>query len=76
MYDNLVSYQTYANMKGVTQQTVRVWASKGSIKTVSIDKRLFVVLTDEEVRQRQSLFSDDPIHGLHRISDVMDAMSK
>lgn len=53
MYDNLVSYQTYANMKGVTQQTVRVWASKGSIKTVSIDKRLFVVLTDEEVKQRK-----------------------
>lgn len=50
MYDNLVSYQTYANMKGVTQQTVRVWASKGRIKTVSIDKRHFVVLTDEEVR--------------------------
>lgn len=53
MYDNLVSYQTYANMKGVTQQTVRVWASKDSIKTVSIDKRLFVVLTDEEVKQRK-----------------------
>lgn len=53
MYDNLVSYQTYANMRGVTQQTVRFWAEKGTIKTVSIDKRLFVVLTDEEVKQRK-----------------------
>lgn len=53
MYDNLVSYQTYANMKGVTQQAVRLWAEKGTIKTVSIDKRLFVVLTDEEVKQRK-----------------------
>lgn len=53
MYDNLVSYQTYANMKGVTQQSVRLWAEKGTIKTVSIDKRLFVVLTDEEVKQRK-----------------------
>ena len=53
MYDNLVSYQTYANMKGVTQQAVRLWAEKGTIKTVTIDKRLFVVLTDEEVKQRK-----------------------
>lgn len=53
MYDNLVSYQTYANMKGVTQQSVRLWAEKGTIKTVSIDKRLFVVLTDEELKQRK-----------------------
>ena len=53
MYDNLVSYQTYANMRGVTQQTVRFWASKNLIKTVSIDGRLFVVLTDEELKQRK-----------------------
>lgn len=53
MYDNLVSYQTYATMKGVTQQNVRYWAAKGVIKTVTIDKRLFVVLTDEEVKLRK-----------------------
>ena len=74
MYDNLVSYQTYANMRGVTQETVRFWARKGRINTVSIDKRLFVVLTDEEVKQRQSLFSQHPTKGLHKISEVMDAM--
>lgn len=53
MYENLVSYQTYANMRGVTQQTVRFWASTGRIKTVCIDKRYFVVLTDEEIKQRK-----------------------
>ena len=51
--ERLVSYQTYANMKGVTQQTVRFWAAKGTIKTVSINKRLFVELTDEEVKLRK-----------------------
>lgn len=74
MYENLVSYQTYANMRGVTQETVRFWARKERIKTVSIDGRLFVVLTDEEVKQRQSLFSKHPTKGLHRIGDVMSAM--
>lgn len=74
MYENLVSYQTYANMRGVTQETVRFWARKGRINTVSIDKRLFVVLTDEEVKQRQSLFSQHPTKGLHKISEVMDAI--
>lgn len=53
MYDNLVSFQTYANMKGVTQETVRFWYRKGRIKTVIIDKRFFVELTDEEVKQRK-----------------------
>lgn len=53
MYDNLVSFQTYANMKGVTQETVRFWSRKGRIKTVIIDKRFFVELTDEEVKQRK-----------------------
>lgn len=51
--DKYANYQTYATMKGVTQQTVRFWAAKGTIKTVSIDKRLFVELTDEEVKQRK-----------------------
>ena len=51
--DKYANYQTYATMKGVTQQTVRFWAAKGTIKKVSIDKRLFVELTDEEVKQRK-----------------------
>lgn len=55
MYDNLVSYQTYANMRGVTQQTVRFWASRNLIETVTIDKRLFVVLTDEEMEKRKEI---------------------
>lgn len=59
MYDNLVTYQTYANMRGVTQQTVRFWASKKTIETVSIDGRLFVVLTDEEVKQRKEIMNEN-----------------
>lgn len=53
MYDNLVTYQTYSIMKGVTQQTVRYWVSIGKIESVTIDKRLFVKLTDEELKQRR-----------------------
>lgn len=51
--DKYASYQTYAIMKGVTQQTVRYWVAKGIIKNITIDKRHFVELTDEEVKLRK-----------------------
>lgn len=74
MYDNLMTYANYARWKNRNQQTVRDWVAAGKVKSVNIDGRLFVVLTDEEVKQRESLFSQHPTKGLHRIGDVMSAM--
>lgn len=74
MYDNLMTYANYAKWKDRNQQTVRDWVAAGKVKSVSIDGRLFVVLTDEEVKQRQSLFGKHPTKGLHKISEVMDVM--
>lgn len=76
MYDDLMTYANYAKWKNRNQQTVRDWVAAGKVESVNIDGRLYVKLTDEEVKQRKSLFSKDPVHGLHRISDVMDAMTK
>ena len=53
MYDNLMTYANYAKWKNRNQQTVRDWVAAGKVKRVSIDGRLFVVLTDEEVKQRK-----------------------
>ena len=53
MYDNLMTYTNYAKWKNRNQQTVRDWVAAGKVKNVSIDGRLFVVLTDEEVKQRK-----------------------
>lgn len=53
MYKNLVKFQTYSRMKGVTYQCVKAWAEKGVIKSVRIDGVAFVVLTDEEAKQRK-----------------------
>lgn len=51
-YNDLVSFNTYAVMRGVTQNTVRVWATAGKVPTVKIDGRYFVKLTEEEVKAR------------------------
>lgn len=52
MYDNLVTTKTYANMKGVTTECVRLWALKGKIKSVKIDGVRFIVLdgNDKDVK--------------------------
>lgn len=53
MYDNLMTYSNYAKWKNRNQQTVRDWVAAGKIQSVSIDGRLYVVLTDEEVKLRK-----------------------
>lgn len=51
MYNNLITYQHYANIKGVVQQTVRDWVKMGKVKSVRIDGRLFVVLNEKEMEE-------------------------
>lgn len=53
MYDNLMTYANYAKWKKRNQQTVRDWVSAGKVNSTSIDGRLYVVLTDEEVKLRK-----------------------
>lgn len=52
MYKDLMTYNHYAVMKGVVQQTVRDWVAAGKINSVNIDGRLFVKLTEEEMAKR------------------------
>lgn len=58
MYDNLMTYANYAKWRGKSQQTVRDWVASGRIKSVSIDGRLYVLLTDEEVKERRKEVSN------------------
>lgn len=53
MYENLMTYSNYAKWKNRNQQTVRDWVAAGKVKSVSIDGRLYVVLTEEEVKLRK-----------------------
>lgn len=53
MYDKLMTYAHYAKCLGKSQQTVRDWVASGKVKSVSIDGRLYVLLTDEEVKERR-----------------------
>lgn len=53
MYENLMTYANYAKLKNRNQQTVRDWVAAGKVKSVSIDGRLYVVLTKEEVKLRK-----------------------
>ena len=48
MYDNLVTTNTYANMKGVTTECVRQWALQGKVESVKIGGVRFIKLTEEE----------------------------
>ena len=50
--ERLVSYATYGKMIGHTQQHVRNLVASDKIKSISIDGRLFVVLTDKELKER------------------------
>lgn len=53
MYENLMTYSNYAKWKNRNQQTVRDWVAAGKVKSLSIDGRLYVVLTEEEVKLRK-----------------------
>lgn len=52
MYENLMTYSNYAKWKNRNQQTVRHWVETGKVKSVSIDGRLYVELTEEETKKR------------------------
>lgn len=54
MYDNLVTTNTYAKMKGVTTECVRQWALQGKIKSVNIDGVRFIKLSEEELKGRRN----------------------
>lgn len=54
MYDNLVTTNTYAKMKGVTTECVRQWALQNKIKSVKIDGIRFIELSEEEMKGRRT----------------------
>lgn len=51
--ERLVKFSTYAAMKGVTTPAVYLWEKLGKIKVEDMDGTKYVVLTDEEVKQRK-----------------------
>lgn len=55
MYDNLVTTNTYARMKGVTTECVRQWALQNKIKSIKIDGIRFIELTKEDIKERTKL---------------------
>lgn len=55
MYDNLVTANTYAKMKGVTTECVRQWALQGKIKSIKIDGIRFIELTKEDIKEREKI---------------------
>lgn len=55
MYDNLVTTNTYAKMKGVTTECVRQWVLQGKVKSVKIDNVRFIELSEEEIKERNKL---------------------
>lgn len=48
-----MTFRNYAAMKGVTVPTVYLWERNGKINVENMDGVKFVVLTDEEVKQRK-----------------------
>ena len=46
--DRLMMRSSYAKFKDVSVETVRLWIRTRKIKTVIIDKKEFIELTDEE----------------------------
>lgn len=55
MYENLVTSNTYAKLKGVTTECVRQWALQGKVKSVKIDGIRFIKLSEEEFKERNKL---------------------
>lgn len=53
MYDNLVTTNTYAKLKGVTTECVRQWALQGKIKSVKIDGIRFIELSEDDIKERR-----------------------
>ena len=55
MYNNLVTTNTYAKMKGVTTECVRQWALQNKIKSVKIDGIRVIELSEEEMKERRKV---------------------
>lgn len=55
MYEDLVTANTYAKMKGVTTECVRQWALQGKVKSEKIDGVRFIKLSEEEIKERRKL---------------------
>lgn len=55
MYENLVTSNTYAKMKGVTTECVRQWALQGKVTSIKIDGIRFIELSEDEVKERGKL---------------------
>lgn len=55
MYENLVTSNTYAKMKGVTTECVRQWVLQGKVKSIKIDGIRFIELSEDEVKERGKL---------------------
>lgn len=53
MEQKLVTVRTYAGIKGVTSVCVYKWIEQGKVNKKVIDGVIFVVLTDEEMKQRK-----------------------
>lgn len=51
--DRIMTIRNYAAMKGVTVPTVYLWEKKRKINTEDMDGVKFVILSDEEVKQRK-----------------------
>lgn len=52
MYENLVRISTYAKMLDLSKEMIRVRILKGLVETVTIDKTIFIKLTDEELKTK------------------------
>ena len=74
MEERLVTINTYSKMINRSKERVRQKIHTGEIPSKIIDGVIFVVLTDEEMQECKSLFSQHPTKGLQRIGDVMNAM--
>lgn len=52
-YEYLMTYETYARFKGVTQQCVRYWVETGKVKREDVQGRNYVHLTPDEIKERK-----------------------
>ena len=54
MEEKLVTVRTYSLMRNVTAECVRKWIRQKKVQNKIIDGVNFVVLTDEEVKERNN----------------------
>lgn len=53
MKERLVTVRTYAGMHNVTPECVRKWVRQNKVQNMVIDGVNFIILTDEELKQRK-----------------------